>query len=612
MITIFAQDQLFRYNGVNKHGTRIMGVTNAPSLEAAREELERYYETVVVFPAGLGEKPAELRSTAGKVRTGDAFTSGGAVSAAALQHRFQKPKEKFSFTKPDVPLFGPEYQKTKERSNQAMENLRKAVPGKDDLDSDKRRLQRLEKDIDEEKDFDVNEYRTAAQLKHSIKEQQGHDDAKDDDMPKGTGEMSEYSQFRPDEATKMANATGRAVAVFSNGRIAPVDSPVAKQLEHGGATITKTVKPGAKDIFRPGGSVMTVGWNSPEHRELKAKGWVEADIQHLGHLGGGGHTGVVMQAPKDPTEGKKLNLRVPQDDNTRTEEMDPVGFGKRAPGRTTRQVGSVTIHSPIQATKKTFGERGELGTKHSSNAKDAIYEPAHASTRSEIAELVAKLRQAKTPQEHKTIQAQIDRINSAHESKGGHFAVRDSAMDAAPSNFDIVNRIGPYLILEGMAADSGSWFIRHPTITRRFETQRDAVDYANELAMDAMEGIKQKLAAAKQKLVAANKLSPEEAARLRKAVEEYEKQLGTDAEEKKEFEPPSLERQKAAYKEYQDEEANKKAKDQGGFAMDPPVSEAQRKAMGAAKSGNSTLGIPASVGKEFIDADKGGKLPSKK
>lgn len=41
----------------------------------------------------------------------------------------------------------------------------------------------------------------------------------------------------------------------------------------------------------------------------------------------------------------------------------------------------------------------------------------------------------------------------------------------------------------------------------------------------------------------------------------------------------------------------------------PPVSQAQRAAMGAAASGHSTLGIPKKVGKEFIDADKGGKLP---
>jgi hypothetical protein len=45
------------------------------------------------------------------------------------------------------------------------------------------------------------------------------------------------------------------------------------------------------------------------------------------------------------------------------------------------------------------------------------------------------------------------------------------------------------------------------------------------------------------------------------------------------------------------------------MATDPPVSEAQRKAMGAAMSGKSTLGIPKSVGKEFIDADPGGSLP---
>jgi hypothetical protein len=44
----------------------------------------------------------------------------------------------------------------------------------------------------------------------------------------------------------------------------------------------------------------------------------------------------------------------------------------------------------------------------------------------------------------------------------------------------------------------------------------------------------------------------------------------------------------------------------------PPVSEAQRAAMGAAASGNSTLDIPAKVGQDFIAADKGGKLPAKK
>jgi len=41
----------------------------------------------------------------------------------------------------------------------------------------------------------------------------------------------------------------------------------------------------------------------------------------------------------------------------------------------------------------------------------------------------------------------------------------------------------------------------------------------------------------------------------------------------------------------------------------PPVSEKQRRAMFAAKEGRSTLGIPQSVGREFVAADKGGKLP---
>ena len=45
------------------------------------------------------------------------------------------------------------------------------------------------------------------------------------------------------------------------------------------------------------------------------------------------------------------------------------------------------------------------------------------------------------------------------------------------------------------------------------------------------------------------------------------------------------------------------------LATDPPVSEKQRRAMFAAAAGHSNLGIPASVGKEFSEADPGGKLP---
>jgi hypothetical protein len=44
----------------------------------------------------------------------------------------------------------------------------------------------------------------------------------------------------------------------------------------------------------------------------------------------------------------------------------------------------------------------------------------------------------------------------------------------------------------------------------------------------------------------------------------------------------------------------------------PPVSEQQRRAMAAAAGGKSTLKIPKSVGKEFMAADKGGKLPKRK
>ena len=44
----------------------------------------------------------------------------------------------------------------------------------------------------------------------------------------------------------------------------------------------------------------------------------------------------------------------------------------------------------------------------------------------------------------------------------------------------------------------------------------------------------------------------------------------------------------------------------------PPVSQKQRAAMAAAASGKSNIGIPRKVGKEFIAADKGGKLPAYK
>lgn len=44
----------------------------------------------------------------------------------------------------------------------------------------------------------------------------------------------------------------------------------------------------------------------------------------------------------------------------------------------------------------------------------------------------------------------------------------------------------------------------------------------------------------------------------------------------------------------------------------PPRSEAQRRAMRAAASGKSTIGIPKKVGKEYSKSDPGGKLPKRK
>ena len=43
----------------------------------------------------------------------------------------------------------------------------------------------------------------------------------------------------------------------------------------------------------------------------------------------------------------------------------------------------------------------------------------------------------------------------------------------------------------------------------------------------------------------------------------------------------------------------------------PPVSKAQRRAMYAAAEGNSNIGIPKKVAKEFIKADTSKELPEK-
>jgi hypothetical protein len=44
----------------------------------------------------------------------------------------------------------------------------------------------------------------------------------------------------------------------------------------------------------------------------------------------------------------------------------------------------------------------------------------------------------------------------------------------------------------------------------------------------------------------------------------------------------------------------------------PPVSQSQRRAMYAAAEGKSNIGISKKVGKEFTEADPGGKLPERK
>lgn len=59
-----------------------------------------------------------------------------------------------------------------------------------------------------------------------------------------------------------------------------------------------------------------------------------------------------------------------------------------------------------------------------------------------------------------------------------------------------------------------------------------------------------------------------------------------------------------------EQEANKAQSDKEDLSK-PPVSEAQRRFMGAAAAGKIE-GVPASVGKEYLEVDEGGKLPEKK
>lgn len=60
------------------------------------------------------------------------------------------------------------------------------------------------------------------------------------------------------------------------------------------------------------------------------------------------------------------------------------------------------------------------------------------------------------------------------------------ACDSMPNcQGQITERIGDFVILEGMAADSGAWFTQGPGGPRKFNTRQEAADYI-EYAMDAL------------------------------------------------------------------------------------------------------------------------------
>jgi hypothetical protein len=149
----------------------------------------------------------------------------------------------------------------------------------------------------------------------------------------------------------------------------------------------------------------------------------------------------------------------------------------------------------------------------------------------------------------------------------------DSIPDCAGQ---IVQRVGGFVIIEGMATDSGYWFAKGAGGARRFQSQQEAADYIT-YAQDASPRFLERGEV------------PEVFNQMDKVQTYYEKH-------KKGSDPDWMALPKATRKEW----ARK-----AGVAVDVSVSEAQHKAMGAAAGGKSKLGIPKSVGEEFSKADKG-------
>lgn len=230
---------------------------------------------------------------------------------------------------------------------------------------------------------------------------------------------------------------------------------------------------------------------------------------------------------------------------------------------------------------------------------------------------------------------------------------RFTSEEGVPCTGQIVKKIGPALIIEGMAADSGSHFLKVDATTRRFASRKEAEDYATELASDAKDCDLEGDATIGNVLASKGKFSPLDhdagavAFKAGKPITSNphhpvsaksnheswnmgwnfaKNKLGKDAPTKEDLkafhdfehgtkikpghgpdltsrDPEERRRKMLAYaregwKRYP---GSRDAK----LATDPSVSAAQHRAMGAAAGGHSNLGIPKKVGKEFMKADKG-------
>jgi hypothetical protein len=213
------------------------------------------------------------------------------------------------------------------------------------------------------------------------------------------------------------------------------------------------------------------------------------------------------------------------------------------------------------------------------------------------------------------------------------------ACDGVPGcTAEVRSRIGPVAILRGVGVDSGRWFVRGTSgVVRAFGSEGEARNLADYIAQDDAPGFntgkqtpergqRAKLDQLEKKYNLEG-LSPEELEKYRRlkklvasddesATSAQHRAMGAAAGGNSNLGiPKSVGGQRAKLDQLEKkynleglspEELEKYRRLKKLVASDDEsATSAQHRAMGAAAGGNSNLGIPKSVGKEFMRADKG-------